>query len=196
MVTAAIKLKDACSLEKNCDKPRQCTKKQRHSFANKGPYSQSYGFSSTCVHMSESYHKEGWAPKNWCFWTVVSEKTLENTLDCTEIKPVNPKRNQSWIFTVRTDAEAKAPIVWLPVAKNRLIRKDPDAGKDWRYVKRTTEGEMVGWHHQLHGHESEQAMGDGKGQESLIVLQSMGLQRIRHDWATEQKESLHTDHSY
>ena len=130
-------------------------------------------------------YKESWAPKNWCFWTVVLEKTLENTLDCTEIKPVNPKRNQSWIFTVRTDAEAKAPIVWLPVAKNRLIRKDPDAGKDWRQEEKgMTEDEMVGWHHWLNGHEFEWTLGVGDGWRPG-ALQSMGSRRVGLDWVTE-----------
>ena len=100
--------------------------------ACKGPYSQSYGFSSFHVCMWELDHKEGWAPKNWCFWTLVLEKTLESSSDSKEIKPVNPKENQFWILTVRTDVEAEAPILWPPDAKSRLIRKDPDAGKDWR----------------------------------------------------------------
>ena len=101
-------------------------------------------------------HKESWAPKNWCFWTVVLEKTLENPLDCKEIKPVNPKGNQSWIFIGRTDAEAEAPILWPPDVKNCLIGKDPDAGKDWRQEEKgTTEDETVWWHHRLNGHEFE-----------------------------------------
>ena len=104
--------------------------------------------------------------KNWFFWTVL-EKTLESPLDCKEIKPVNPKRNQSWIFIGRTDAEA--PILWTPDAKSQFIRKDPEAGKDWRQEeKEMTEDEMVGWHHQLNGHELEQASGDGEGQGSLM----------------------------
>ena len=112
------------------DKPRQHIKKQRHHFANKVSSSQSYGFSSSHARMWELDHKEGWAPKNWCFQTVVLEKTLESPLDCKEIKPVHPKGNQSWIFIGRTDAEA--PIVWLPDANSWFIGKDPDAGKDWR----------------------------------------------------------------
>ena len=107
-------------------------KKQRHYFANKSPSSQSYGFSSSHAWMWELDHKESWVPKNWCFWTVVWEKTLESPLDCKEIKPVNLKGNQSWIFIGRTDAKTEAPILWPPDAKNWLIRKDPDAGKDWR----------------------------------------------------------------
>ena len=114
------------------------------------------GFSSGHVQMWELNHKEGWVSKNWCFWTVVLEKTLENPLDCKEIKPVSPQGNKSWLFTVRTDAEVEAPILWPPDAKNGLIGKDPDAGKDWRREKKgTTEGEMVEWHHWLNGHEFE-----------------------------------------
>ena len=129
---------------------------QRHYFINKGPSSQSYGFSSSHVWMWELYHEESWAPKNWCFWTTVLEKTLESPLDCKEIKPVNPKGNQSWIFTGRTSAEAEAPILWPPDTKSRLIGKDPDAGKDWSWEeKETIEDEMVGWYHQLDGQEFE-----------------------------------------
>ena len=104
-------------------------KKQRHHFAKKGLYSQSYGFSSSHVWMWELDHKEDWAPKNWCFWTVVLEKTLESPLDCKEIKPVNPKRHQPWIFIGRTDAEAEDPLLWPPDVKSWLIGKDPDAGR-------------------------------------------------------------------
>ena len=141
--TAAIRLKDACSLEENYDKPRQHIKKQRHCFANKGPYSQSYGFSS-----SESWmwvlDNKGWTMKNWCFQTVVLEKTLEGPLDCKEIKPVNSKWNQPWIFIGRTDVKAEAPIFWPPDAKSWLIEKDPDAGKDWRQKEKgMAEDEMV-----------------------------------------------------
>ena len=121
--------------KKSYDKPRQCIKKQRHHFSDKCPYSQSYGFSSSHVEMWELDHKEGWAPKNWCFWTVVLEKTLESPLDWKEIKPVNPKGNQCWIFIGRTDAEAEAPIIWPPDGKSWLTGKDPDAGKDWRQEK-------------------------------------------------------------
>ena len=157
MVTATMKLKDTCSLEKKSyDQTRQFIKKQRNHFANKGPHSQSYGFSSSHVWMWKMNHKEGWAPKNWCFWTVMLQKTLESPLDCKEIKPVNPKGNQSWIFIGRTDAEAGAPILWSPDAKSWLIRKDPDAGKDWRQKEKgTTEDETVGRHHWLSGQEFE-----------------------------------------
>ena len=130
--------------------------------------------------------KKSWMPKNWCFWTVVLEKTLESPLDCKEIKPVNPKGNQSWIFIGRTDAESETSILWLLDAKNWLIRNDPDSGKDWRQKEKgMTEEEMGGWHHQLDGHKFEQALGVGDGQGSLVcVLQFMGSQRVRHDWAT------------
>ena len=107
-------------------------KKQRHYFGNKGLSSQSYGFSSSHVWMWELDCKESWVPKNWCFWIVVLEKTLENPLDCKEIQPVHPKGNQSWKFLERTDAEAETPILWPPDAKNWLTGKDPDAGKDWK----------------------------------------------------------------
>ena len=100
--------------------------------------------------------KDGWALKNWCFWTVVLEKTLESSLDCKESKPVNSKGNYSWIFIERTDPEAESPVLWPPEAKNWLIGKDPDAGKDWRQEKKgMTEDEMAGWHHWLDGHEFE-----------------------------------------
>ena len=101
-------------------------------------------------------NKEGLAPKNWCFWTVVLEKALESPSDCKEIQSVHPKGNKSWIFIGRTDAEAEIPILWPPNVKNWLIWKDPDAGKDWRWEEKgTTEDEMVGWHHQLNGYELE-----------------------------------------
>ena len=116
-------------------------------------------FSSSHVWMWELYYKESRAQKNWCFWTVVLEKTFESLLDCKEIQPVHPKGNQSWIFIGRTDAEAETPILWLPNVKNWLIWKDPDAGKDWSWEEKgTTEDEMVGWHHRLDGHEFEQAL--------------------------------------
>ena len=110
--------------------------------------------------------EESWALKNWWFWTVVLDKTLESPLDCKEIQPVHPKGNQSWIFIGRTDAKAETPILWPPDAKNWLIRKGPYAGKDWRWEEKgTTEAEMVGWHHRLNGHEFELAsrVGDGQG---------------------------------
>ena len=156
MLTAAMTLKDACSLKKSCDQPRQHIKKQRHYLANKGPSSQSYGFSSGHVRMWELDYKEIWVLKNWCFWTVVLKKTLESPLDYKDIQPVHPKGNQSWIFIGRTDAKAETPILWPPDGKSWLIGKDPDAGKDWRQEEKgTTVDEMVGWHHQLNGHEFE-----------------------------------------
>ena len=131
-------------------------KKQRHYFANKGPSIQSYGFSSSHVWMWELDYKVIWVPKNWCFWTVVLEKTLVSSLDCKEIQPLHPKGHQSWIFIERTDAEAETPILWAPDVKNCLIGKDPAAGKDWRWKEKgMTEDEMVGWHHRLDGHEFE-----------------------------------------
>ena len=143
--------------KKSYDKPRQHIKKQRYYFTDKGLCSQSYGFSSSHVWMWELDHKEGWVLKNWCFWTVVLEKTLESPLDCKEIKPVNPKGNQSWIFIGRAYAEAEAPVPGPLDAKSWLIREDPDAGKDWRQEEKgTTEDEMVGWHHRLNGSEFEQ----------------------------------------
>ena len=123
-------------------------KKQRHYFANKGPSSQGYGFSSGHVRMWELDYKESWAPKNWCFWTVVLEKTLESPLDKKEIQPVHPKGNQSWVFIGRIDVEAETPILWPPLVKSWLIGKDPDSGKDWgKEEKGMTEDEMAGWHH-------------------------------------------------
>ena len=134
-VTAATKLKDA-PWKKSYDKPRMCIKKQRHHFADKGPYSQTYGLSSSQVGMWELDHKEGWVPKNWCFQIVVLEKTLESPLDCKEIKSVNLKGTKPWLFIGRTDTEAEAPILWIPNEKNQLIGKDPDVGKDWSKRKR------------------------------------------------------------
>ena len=139
--------------KKSYDQPRQHIKKQRDYFVNKGPSSQGYGFSSSHVWMWELDYKESWALKNWCFWTVVLEKTLESPLDCKEIQPVHPKGDQSWVFIGKTDGEAETPILWPPDAKSWLIWKDPDAGKDWgQEEKGTTEDAKVGWHHRLNGH--------------------------------------------
>ena len=124
-------------------------------------------------------HKEGWLPKNWCFWSVVLEKTLESALGCKKIKPLNPKENQPWIFT-----DAETPILWPPDAKSWLTGKDPDTGKDWRQVEKgVTEDEMVGWHHGLSGRKSEQT-GRWWRTGKPGVLQSMGLLRVGHDSAT------------
>ena len=110
-------------------------------------------FFGSHVWMWELDYKESWMPKNWCFWTVVLEKTLESPLDCKKIQPVHPKGNQSWIFIGRTDVEAETPVLWPPDVKSWLVWKDPDAGKDWRREEKgTTEDEMVGWHHRLNGH--------------------------------------------
>ena len=135
-------------------------------------------------------HTEGWALKNWCFWTVMLEKTL-SPLYWKEIKPVNPKGNQPWIFIGRSDAEAEAPILWPPDAKNWLTGKDPDAGKDWRREEKgTEENEMVEWHHWLDGHEFKQVLGIGDGQGSLACYSPWGC-RVRHDWVTELKNTKH-----
>ena len=118
-------------------------------------------------------YKESWVSKNWCFWTVVLEKTLESPLDCKEIQPVHPKGDQSWVFIGKTDAEAGTPILWPPDAKSWLIWKDPDAGKDWRQEEKgMTEGEMIGWHHRLDGHGFEQAPGVSDGQGGLACCGS------------------------
>ena len=154
MVIAAMKLKDACSLEGKLWPNLDSILKSRHYFANKVPSGQGYGFSSSHVWMWELDYKEGWVLKNWCFWTVVLEKILKSPLDCIEILPIHPKGDQSRVFIGRTDVEAETPVLWPPHAKSWLIGKDPDAGKGWRpKEKGTTEDEMVGLHHQLNGHE-------------------------------------------
>ena len=130
--------------------------KSRDILCQQSPSSQGYGFSSVHVWMWELDYEESWAPKNWCFWNVVLEKTLESPLDCKEVQPVHPKVDQSWVFIGRTDAEAESPIFWPPDGKSWLTGNDPDAGRDWRQEEKgTTEDEMVGWHHQLDGHECE-----------------------------------------
>ena len=141
-------------------------------YANKGLSSQGYSFSSGYVWIWKLDCEESWAPKNWCFWTVVLEKTLESPLDCKEIQPVHPKGDQSWVWT---DAEAETPILWPPDAKSWLIWKDPDAGKDWEQEEKgTTEDEMVGWHHWLNGHGFGWALGVGDGQGGLACCNSWG----------------------
>ena len=200
-MTAAMKLKDAWSWKTSCNKPRQHIKKQRHYFASKGPASQSYGFSSIHVWVWELDCEESWAPKNWCFCTVVLEKTLESPLDCKEIKPVNCKGNQSWVFIGRTDAWAEIPILWPPDVNNWLIRKDPDAGKDWRQEEKgMTEDKTVGWHHQPSNScwwtwvwaSSGSWWGTGKPG----VLQSIGSQRAGHNWVTELNTCISRDRKY
>ena len=155
------------------DRPRQHIQKQRHYFANKGPSSEGYGFSSSHVWIWELDCEESWAPKNWCFWTVVLEKTLENPLDCKEIKPVHPKGDQSWVSIGRTDAEAETLILQPPHAKSWLSGKD--AGRGWgQEEKGMTEDEMTGWHHGLNGRESEWTPGVGDGQGGLACCSSLG----------------------
>ena len=161
---------------------------QRHYFANKGPSGQSYGFSSSHIWMWELDHKESWAMKNWCFWTLVLEKTPASPLDCKEIQTVNPKGNQSWIFIGRTCVAAKTPILWPLHVKTWLIGKDPDAGKDRRREEKgMADNEMVGWHHWLDGTwvwaSSKSWWWTGK----TGMLQSMGSQGVGHDWVTELK---------
>ena len=184
--------------KKSYDPPRQHIKNQRHHFADKGPSSQSCGFSSSHVWIWELDHKKGWVLKNWCFWTVVLEKTLESPLDCKEIQPVHSKENQSWIFIGRTDAEAETPILWPPDVKSWLIWKDPDAGKDWRQEEKgTTEDEMVEWHHRLKGHEFEQAPGVGDGQGSLVYCSPWGGRELdTTEWLNNNNLKLLQNNGY
>ena len=153
--------------------------KSRDYFANKGSSSQGYGFSCGHVWMWELDCAEGWAPKNWYFWTVVLEKTLERPLDCKEIQPVHSEGDQPWVFFGRNDAEAETPILWPPHAKTWLIGKDSDAGRDWgQEEKGTTEDEMAGWHHWLDGRESEWTPGVGDGQGGLACCDSWGRKEL------------------
>ena len=180
MVIAAMKLKRRLLLGRkvmtNLDSIIQ---KQRHYFANKSLSSQGYGFSSGHVWMWELGCEESWALKNWCFWTVVLEKTLESPLDCEEIQPVHPKGDQSWVFFGRNDAKAETAIVWPPHAKSWLIGKDSDAGRDWgQEEKGTTEDEMAGWHYRLDGHEFEWTLGVGDGQGGLACCSSWGCKEL------------------
>ena len=172
--------------KKSHDQPRQHIKKQRHYFESKVCLVKAMNFSSSHVWMWELDYKERWVPKNWCFWTVVLEKTL-SPLDCKEIQPVHLNGDQSWIFIGRTDAEAEIPILWLPDVKNWLLGKDPDAGENWgQEEKGMTENEMVGWHQPTQWTCVWASFGSwwwtGK---KLGMLQSIELQRVRHDWATE-----------
>ena len=161
--------------KKSYDQPRQHIKKKTHYFANKGASSQSYGFSCGHVWMWELDCEESSAPKNWCFWTVVLEKTLESPLDCKEIQPVHSEGDQPWVLIGGTDVEAETPILWPPDVKNWLIGKDPDGGKEWRQEEKgMIEDEMVGWHHRLNGHEFEQALGVVDGQGSLACCSPWG----------------------
>ena len=143
---------------------------------NKGPSSQGYGFSSSHVWMWELDREESWALKDWCFWTVVLEKTLESPLDCKEIQPVHSK-HRSWVFFGRNDAKAETPVLWSPHGKSWLIGKDSDAWRDWgQEEKGMPEDKMAGWHHGLDGHESEWTLGDGDGQGGLACCDSWGRQ--------------------
>ena len=164
--------------------PRQHIKKQRHYFANKGPSSQGYYFSSSHVCMWDLDYKERWVLKIWCFWTVVLEKTLESPLDYKEIQPVHPKGDQSWVFNGRTDVEAETPVLWPPDVKSWLIWKDPDAGKDWGQEENgTTEDEMVGWYHWLDAHRFGWTLGVGDGQGGLACCSSWGCKELdMTDW--------------
>ena len=171
--------------KKNYDKPEQHIKKQRYYFAKKGPSSQSYGFSSSHVWMWELNYKESWAPKNWCFWTMVLEETLESPLDCKEIQPVHPKGDQSWVFIGRTDVEAETPIFWPPDVKSWLIWKDPDAGTDGGKRRRGRQ-RWDGWM----ASPTQWAWvwvnsGSWWGTGRPGMLRFMGSQIVGHDWATE-----------
>ena len=158
--------------KKSYDKPQKHIKKQRHHFADKGPYSSSMVF-PVVMYGCESWTMRRLSAKNGCFWTVVLEESFKSPLDCKKIKPVNPKGNEPWIFVGRTEAEAA--LLWPPDVKSQLIRKDPDAGKEWRKEEKgMTEDEMVGWHHRLNGHEFDQAPGDGEGQGGLACCSLQG----------------------
>ena len=177
--------------KKSYDQPRQHIKKQRHYFSNKGPSSQGYGFSSSHVWMWELDCKESWPLKNWCFWTVVLKKTLESPLDCKEIQPVHSEGNQSWIFVAKTDVEAETPIFWPLDAKNWLISKHPDAGKDWGWEEKGDNRGWDGWMASLTQWtwvwaSSRSCWWTGKP----CILQSMGSQRVGHDWAAELNNSI------
>ena len=179
-----MKLTDACSLEEKLWPTWQHIKKQRHYFTNKCPSSQSYAFSNSHVWMWELDYKDSWTPKNWCFWTVVLEKTLESPLDFEKIQPVHPKGNQSWIFIGRTDAKAETPVPGTPLVKSWLIGKDSDAGRDWGQEEKgkTEDGWMASltrW--------TWVSVNSGSwwwtGRPG--VLWFMGSRRVGHDWATE-----------
>ena len=169
-------------------------KKQRYHFDGKGLYSKNYGFSGSHVLMWELDHKERWVTKNWCFWTVMLEKILKSPLDNKEIKPVNPKGNQPWIFIGRTDTEDEDPVLWPPDAKNWLIGKNFDARKDWgKEEKRTTEDEMFGCCHWLSGHEFEQTSGDNEGQWSLCTAgHGVAKEAMSRTWLSDWTAATNT----
>ena len=176
-------LQKMLSSKKSYNKPRQHITKQRRYFADKGPYSQTYGFSSGHVWIWKLDCEESWVPKNWRFWTVVLEKTLENPLDCTEIKPVILKEISPEYSLEGLMLKLKLQY-WTTWCK-ALTHLEKNSGKDWRQEKGMTEDERVGWHHWLNGHEFEQAPGICDGQGGQDSMQSMGLQRVGHDWMTE-----------
>ena len=193
MVTEAMKLKNICSLEEKLWQTREHTEKQRHYLADKGPSSQSYVFSSSHIWMWELDHKVNWESKNWCCWTVVLEKTIESPLDCKEIQLFNPKGNQSWIFTGRTDAEAEVPILWPPNGKKLSQWKRPWC---WERLKAKGKGDNGGWD----GWMASPAQWtwawvsprSWRRTGKPGVLWAVGLQRVRHDWATELIREVHT----
>ena len=171
--------------KKSYDQPDSILKSRDISFPTKVRLVKAMIFSSGHVWMWELDCEERWAPNNWCFWTVVLEKTLESPLDCKEIQPVHPKGDQSWVFIGRTDAEAEIPILWPPHVKSWLIGKDSDGGRDYgQEEKGTTEDEMAGWHHRLDRHAFELTLGVGDGQGGLACCDSWG-RRVGQDWATE-----------
>ena len=180
-----MKLKTLTPWKESYDQPRQHIQKQRHYFANKGSSSPGYGFSCGHVWMWELDCEEGWVPKNWCFWTVVLEKTLESPLDCKEIQPVHSKGDQPWDFFGRNDTEAETPVLWPPHAKRWLIGKDSDAGRDWGQEEKG----MTGWDGWMASLTRWTWVWVNSGSWWWTgrpgVLRFMGSQRVRHDWATE-----------
>jgi len=172
-----------------------CQPRTKVQLANKGPSSQGYGFSSGHVWMWELDCEESWAPKNWCFWTGVLEKTLESPLDCKEIQPVHSEGYQPWDFFGRNDAKAETPVLWPSHAKSWLIGKDSDAGRDWEQEEKgTTEDEMAGWHHWLDGRESEWTPGVGDGQGGLACCDSWSCKEShtteRLNWTEQPRTAL------
>ena len=184
------------SWKESYDQPREHIKKQRHYFANKDLSSQNYGFSSSHVWLWELDCEESWGPKNWCFWTVVLEKTLESPLDCKEIQPVHPEGDQYWVFIGRTDAEAETPVLWPPDVKSWIIWKDPDASKDWKWEEKgMTEDEMVGCHHWLYGHEFGWTPGVGDGQRGLACYSPWGHKELdMTEWLNWTEKSMRLEH--
>ena len=187
-----MKLKDAYSLKESYDQTRQCIKKQKHYFANKGSSSQGYGFSSGHVWMWELDYKESWAPKNWCFWTVVLEKTLENPLNCKEIQPVHSKGDQPWDFFRRTDANAETPVLWPPHAKNCLIGK-----WCWERLRAGLEGDDRGWDGWMASLTRWTKVwmdpGVGDGQRGLLCCSSWGHKELdMTEWLNCTELILHT----